>query len=128
MEEVKNKNLSNLEELKNLLSCIVNDEELEILSLVFKALSHPTRLKIVFMLYLAENNKICVSDIVEALDLPQPNISQHLFILRSAGIVSCERHKNFVCYQLNEGFPKQIVEMLLKEKKCVQEFMEKPKN
>jgi len=113
-----------MENLKQVLTCAMEDEELEILSLVFKALSHPTRLKIVFMLYLAENHKICVSDIVEALDLPQPNISQHLFILRSAGIVSCERHKNFVCYQLNDGFPKKIVELILNERKCVKDYLE----
>jgi len=121
--EQERKNLQ-LEDLKQVLTCVMDEEELEILSLVFKALSHPTRLKIVFMLYLAENHKICVSDIVEALDLPQPNISQHLFILRSASIVSCERHKNFVCYQLNDGFPKKIIELILNERKCVKDYLE----
>jgi ArsR family transcriptional regulator len=98
---------------------LFTEEEMEFIATVLKALAHPTRLRIVFILYMADNNKICVNDIVDLLDLPQPNISQHLFVLRSAGIVSCERNKNFVCYSLNDGLAKKIIEVIFNEKKCM---------
>jgi len=106
------------------LSKVFSDDEYEILAAVLKALAHPTRLKIVFILYLAQNHKVCVSNIVDLLGISQPNISQHLFVLKSAGVISCERNKNFVCYQLNDGLPKKIIEVIMNDRSCLQEFNE----
>jgi ArsR family transcriptional regulator len=105
-----------------LLSEAFSEDEYEILAALLKALAHPTRLKIAFILYTAQNHKVCVSNIVELLGIPQPNISQHLFVLKSAGVISCERHKNFVCYQLNDGLPKKIIETIISDKACFKEF------
>jgi ArsR family transcriptional regulator len=107
---------------------LFSEDEYEILSSILKALAHPTRLKIVTLLYLAKNHKVCVSNIVDLLDIPQPNISQHLFILKSAGIVSCERHKNFVCYTLNDGLAKKIIELLINDKSCFSSPLEEKKD
>jgi len=104
------------------LNDIFSEDEYEILAALLKALAHPTRLKIAFILYLAQNHKVCVSNIVDLLGIPQPNISQHLFVLKSAGVISCERHKNFVCYQLNDGLPKKIIEVIINDKTCLKDF------
>jgi len=93
-----------------------SDEDLEILASLFKALAHPIRLKILFLLYRAKDKKVCVSNLVELLGTSQPNVSQHLFVLRSAGLVSCRREKNFVCYSLNPGLGEKIIELLLGER------------
>lgn len=64
---------------------------------LFKALSHPRRLEIVQLL---RDQTLCVSDIYEMLDLPQANISQHLMILREAGVVSTTREGKQILYQI----------------------------
>jgi|GEM_PF-1145748 len=63
----------------------------------FSALSHPTRIEIVTELL---SREICVSDIQELTSLRQPNISQHLFYLRSHNIVDWHQRGNRKCYYL----------------------------
>ncbi|MGD2162785.1 MAG: metalloregulator ArsR/SmtB family transcription factor [Anaerolineales bacterium] len=55
------------------------------LSLIFSALSDPTRRGILAML--AEGEKT-VSELVESFDLSQPAISKHLKVLEQAGLVA----------------------------------------
>lgn len=50
----------------------------------FKALGQPTRLQIIRLL--AEND-LCVCELTEVLQTSQPRISQHLKVLKDAGIV-----------------------------------------
>ncbi|HEX7018182.1 MAG TPA: metalloregulator ArsR/SmtB family transcription factor [Patescibacteria group bacterium] len=64
---------------------------------LFKALAHPRRLEIIQLL---RDQKLCVSDIHTMLDLPQANISQHLMILRDAGIVRTTRDGKQIFYQV----------------------------
>jgi ArsR family transcriptional regulator, arsenate/arsenite/antimonite-responsive transcriptional repressor len=51
---------------------------------IFKALSDPTRLKI---LELVKNEEKCICEIVPETQKTQPTISQHLRILRNANLV-----------------------------------------
>jgi len=64
---------------------------------LLKALSHPRRLEIVQLL---RDQELCVSDIYEMLDLPQANISQHLIILRQAGVVKTKKDGKHILYSL----------------------------
>ncbi len=57
--------------------------------LLFGALSHPTRLKIVELLSYGEKT---VNEIASALDISQSGASQHLSILTRAGILVVEPH------------------------------------
>ncbi|MCK6159567.1 metalloregulator ArsR/SmtB family transcription factor [Moraxella osloensis] len=50
-----------------------------------KALSDPTRLKIVQLLN--QKQALCVCDIISELDQPQPTISRHLNQLKQIGIL-----------------------------------------
>jgi len=61
----------------------------------FKALGHPTRLKIVELLREGEK---CVCEIIPALQLEQPNVSSHLAILRKEGILTAEKRGMNVIY------------------------------
>jgi len=63
----------------------------------FKVLSHPVRLIIINELL---NKKRCVNDIEGILDLKQPNISQHLNLLRLSNIVDFTQDGNKKCYFL----------------------------
>lgn len=64
---------------------------------LLKALAHPRRLEIIHLL---RDQSLCVSDIYEMLDLPQANISQHLMILRDAGVVTNAREGKQMVYTL----------------------------
>ncbi|MBN2602913.1 MAG: winged helix-turn-helix transcriptional regulator [Candidatus Thermoplasmatota archaeon] len=52
---------------------------------VFKALGDPTRLKI---LECVKNKEKCVCEIVPFTKKSQPNVSQHLKILKNAGLIA----------------------------------------
>lgn len=51
---------------------------------IFRALSDPTRLRIVRLLFIAQDATVC--ELVDALQVPQYSVSRHLSILRYAGI------------------------------------------
>ncbi|WP_296404895.1 metalloregulator ArsR/SmtB family transcription factor [Psychrobacter sp.] len=69
----------------------------------FKALSDPTRLNLV--LQIQANETICVCDLIDKLDQPQPTISRHLSHLRKAGLVTSERRGNWMWYALSDKLP-----------------------
>ncbi|MBP1761557.1 MAG: arsR [Firmicutes bacterium] len=52
---------------------------------VFKALGEPTRLKIIKLLAVRD---LCVCDLEEVMQISQPRISQHLKVLKHAGLVN----------------------------------------
>jgi ArsR family transcriptional regulator len=64
---------------------------------VFKGFADPTRIRILSVLAAGE---LCVCDIVELLDLPQPLVSRHLAYLRRTGLVSATRGAKFAYYRL----------------------------
>lgn len=63
-----------------------------------QALAHPTRLHILEILALSP---VCVCDLVRLTGKRQPYISQHLAILRDAGLVVTERQGWNIFYRLN---------------------------
>jgi ArsR family transcriptional regulator len=63
----------------------------------FRALADETRLRIVALL---SHGELCVCHIQEALELPQPNVSRQLGILRAAGLVEDRREGPWVYYRL----------------------------
>lgn len=75
---------------------------------VFKALAHPTRLLIICTLL--EEGEKCVFDIQDLLKASQPNISQHLNILKYANIVDFRQQGNLRCYFLKD--PEKIRALL----------------
>lgn len=66
---------------------------------LFTAFADPTRLRIMNALAAGE---LCVCDLVELLGLPQPKVSQHLMLLRDAGLVEARRERKFAYYRLAE--------------------------
>lgn len=64
-----------------------------------KALAHPARLGILRLLQATPG---CIGgDIVDAIGLAQSTVSEHLRILKAAGIISGEIDGPRVCYALN---------------------------
>lgn len=71
------------------------DEELAALG---KALGHPARIQILRLL--ARKNACVCGDIVEELPLAQSTVSQHLKVLKEAGLVRGDVDGPRVCYCL----------------------------
>jgi ArsR family transcriptional regulator len=67
------------------------------LDLLFRGFADPTRLRVLNVLAAGE---LCVCDIVEILDLPQPTVSRHLAYLRRCGLVDATRDWKFAQYRL----------------------------
>jgi ArsR family transcriptional regulator len=76
-----------------------------------KLLGHPERLKIVECL---EAGEATVSEIQDALDLPQAIVSQHLAKMRGHGIVASERDGVHVYYRVVEPKVRHILECIRK--------------
>jgi len=63
----------------------------------FLALADRTRLR---LLNLMGDDEVCVCDLVEVMDEPQPKISRHLAYLRRAGIVAARREGRWMHYRI----------------------------
>ncbi|MDQ4031934.1 MAG: metalloregulator ArsR/SmtB family transcription factor [Actinomycetota bacterium] len=73
---------------------------------LLRALAAPVRIAIVLQL---RDSERCVHELVDALGVTQPLISQHLRVLKSAGVVRGERHGREVVYQLVDEHLSHIV-------------------
>ncbi len=73
---------------------------------LLRALAAPVRIAIVLQL---RESRRCVHELVDALGVPQPLVSQHLRILKSAGVVAGERSGREVLYRLVDHHLAHIV-------------------
>ena len=74
------------------------DQDLEQLTSLFRLLSDKTRLNILMLLTDGERN---VSNLCDALKLPQPTVSHHLGLLRLNNVIGNRRSGKQVFYNLN---------------------------
>ena len=81
----------------------------EEISETFKALAHPARLKMVVGLIKDECN---VGHIQKVLGLPQSTISQHLRVLKNAGIIKGRKEGTRTCYRVVDTRARKIVEII----------------
>ncbi len=77
---------------------------------VLRALSHPVRLKVALTLMEGES---CVCRLLPRLGVSQPNLSQHLAVMRSAGVLRSRREGNVVlCSLCDDPLVRSILEAL----------------
>lgn len=77
---------------------------------IFKALSSETRLIIV--MGLLKKKECNVNLMSEKLGIAQPNVSQHLTILKNAGIIEGYRKGTQICYRVVDQQTKNIINAL----------------
>lgn len=65
--------------------------------LVFRALSNPTRIRLVQLLH---NRELCVSELAHALEVAQPTISQQLTHLKQIGFIAARKRGPWTYYSL----------------------------
>ncbi|MDI6452680.1 ArsR/SmtB family transcription factor [Peloplasma aerotolerans] len=83
--------------IKEVQQHILKDKELDTVSRFFKALSDPTRIKILFAL---EKRELCVCDIAVVLKMTQSAISHQLKILKDIDLVRSKRSGKSIFYTL----------------------------
>lgn len=90
---------------------MATEKDIKEVSALLKPLSHPHRLGIVIDLY---HDPCNVSLCQDRMNLPQSTISQHLRVLKDAGIVQDHRDGNKVCYTVVNDFVKRLIEIIEK--------------
>ncbi|MBJ7321390.1 MAG: helix-turn-helix transcriptional regulator [Rhodococcus sp.] len=82
------------------------------LARMFKALGDPVRLRLLSLVASHAGGEACVCDISDTFDLSQPTISHHLKVLRTAGILDCERRGTWVYYRVIPSALEQLSAVL----------------
>jgi DNA-binding transcriptional ArsR family regulator len=83
---------------------------------LLKVLSVDTRLQIILHL---KSGVLCVNALAARLDVTQGAVSQHLRIMRAAGLVSAEKRGYYVHYRLNS---KTLENLLADAEKLFEEY------
>ncbi len=79
---------------------------------LLKVIAHPARIRILEEL---TKGVKCVSDFEEFLEISQPNISQHLSLLRNHGIIDYYMDGRLRCYFLVDPVIPDILKLLEKD-------------
>ena len=75
---------------------------------LIKAMAHPTRLHILEIL---SQGEACVCHLTAILDQRQPNVSQHLMVLREAGLVKDRRDGTTIYYRLADPLLSDVIKL-----------------
>ncbi len=79
---------------------------------LLKIIAHPVRISILEEL---TKGVKCVSDFEEFLAISQPNVSQHLSLLRRHGVIDYYVDGRLRCYFLKDALIPDIIELLKKD-------------
>lgn len=77
---------------------------------LFKALADANRRKILRML--SKKDSMTAGDIAEQFSISKPAISDHLKILRNAGLIYAEKQGQFINYQLNATVMQELAMLM----------------
>ncbi len=106
-------NKDQIKRMKKIVESLPSDNYFEEHSSKLKALSDPTRLKI---LYLLSDGELCVCEIIYALDKPQSSISHHLNILKNLGFIKGRKEGVWIHYSLTSpkiaDMVKELIELI----------------
>jgi DNA-binding transcriptional ArsR family regulator len=90
----------------------LSEEQAADLAAMFKALADPVRLRLLSRVASHPGGEACVCEISATFDVSQPTISHHLKLLRSAGLLSCERRGTWVYYRVIPAALQQLSSVL----------------
>jgi ArsR family transcriptional regulator len=86
----------------------MKEEQIDAVSKLLKSMSHPIRLKILCLL---QEHEMSVGEIRDSVKTTNANVSQHLNILRSQGIIDFRKDANFIYNRITD---KRILELIQK--------------
>ena len=85
------------------------DKIFELEAEYFKALSHPTRLKIVHLL---KDGESCLCDLIPEMGKDESHIARHLAVLKRNNIISVHRRGVSAYYKLNDYRVLEVVDKI----------------
>jgi len=88
---------------------LLTEEALQLVSMRFRALGDPNRLRIVNQLMQGESS---VQELVEVTGLEQSNVSRHLSVLRREGILARRADGNRALYTIHDPTIVQLCEIV----------------
>lgn len=94
----------------------------QLVSNIFKALAHPTRIQIIKLL---KDGEQCVCNILPNVDSEQSNTSQHLTVLKNQGIVESRKDGPKVIYSIKN---QEVFDMLGLAESLILKQLEETKN
>jgi len=77
---------------------------------MFKALSDPTRRKIIQLL---KEKPMTAGEIADHFSMTKPSISHHLNLLKQADMIMDEKQGQFIMYQLNTTVFQEIIQWFM---------------
>ncbi len=101
--------------IKAALADMPSDGNIDEMAARFKAISEPSRLKILFAL---SDGELCVEHIVEAVGGNQSAVSHQLKTLRDNRIVKCRREGKKVLYSVSDGHIMVMLEVAKEHLNC----------
>lgn len=78
---------------------------------LLKIIAHPTRIKLLEEL---THGVKCCSDLEEFLEISQPNVSQHLSLLRRWGVIDFYMDGRLRCYFLRDPLIPELLHLIRK--------------
>ena len=87
-----------IESIKRIISKMPNENIIQEQSDIIKSMGDPTRLKIIYLLKYGE---LCVCEIMDVLDKPQPTVSHHMNILKNSGLLKWRKQGVWTYYKLS---------------------------
>ena len=100
MKDNENERLEHEERVRLVTECMPSHEQVEEIALGFKAISEPSRLKILFALSCGE---LCVEHITQAVGGNQSAVSHQLKALRDRKIIKSRRQGKQIIYSIADG-------------------------
>jgi len=79
---------------------------------LLKVLSHPARLRVVDLL---RDGEMCVGDILDAMEIGQSALSQHLALMRHTGVLATHRDGVRVNYYIRSPLALRVVNLMIYE-------------
>jgi DNA-binding transcriptional ArsR family regulator len=98
------------------MSSDLDDRVYEVAADLFGLLAAPTRLRIVCVLIDGEKN---VTELLDRVDVSQPNMSQHLGTLYRAGVVARRRDGAQIYYRIDNRQVQRLCEALQRQHAAV---------
>lgn len=76
---------------------------------LFKSLGHATRIQVLEVLAAAEGHAVGVRELLATLDAEPSHLSQHLAVLKHAGVVTSTRAGKLVEYRLSQPLVAELL-------------------
>lgn len=87
----------------------MNDEQIQQLSQVIKSIAHPIRLNI---LYSLNKRELTVGELAANAKTSSANLSQHLSLLRTHGLINTRREANYLYNSIADHRVTELIKVL----------------